>query len=49
VRVHRSYIIHLAQLQSIERASKDSHVAVMRDAKQIPISRAGYERIKSVM
>jgi two-component system LytT family response regulator len=49
VRVHRSYIVNIALLQRIERSTKDSHVAVMRDGKQIPISRAGYERIKAVM
>ncbi|MES2106470.1 MAG: LytTR family DNA-binding domain-containing protein [Pseudomonadota bacterium] len=49
VRVHRSYIINIEKLQSIERATKDSHVALMRDGKQIPISRAGYDRIKAIM
>ncbi|HTD06794.1 LytTR family DNA-binding domain-containing protein [Undibacterium sp.] len=49
VRVHRSYLINLEKLQGMERTSKDSHTALMRDGKQIPISRAGYERIKAVM
>ncbi|MFZ6645463.1 LytR/AlgR family response regulator transcription factor [Undibacterium sp. TJN25] len=49
VRVHRSYIINIEKLQSIERQTKDSHVALMRDGKQIPISRAGYDRIKAIM
>lgn len=47
VRIHRSYIIHLDALKGIERASKDSHVAVLLNGTQLPISRAGYERIKA--
>ncbi|GGC96189.1 LytR/AlgR family response regulator transcription factor [Undibacterium terreum] len=49
VRIHRSYIINIEKLQSIERQTKDSHVALMRDGKQIPISKAGYERIRAMM
>ncbi|MDO9193139.1 MAG: LytTR family DNA-binding domain-containing protein, partial [Undibacterium sp.] len=47
VRIHRSYIIHLDALAGIERASKDSHIAVLRNGAQLPISRSGYERIKA--
>lgn len=49
VRVHRSYIINIEKLQSIERNTKDSQVALLRNGKRIPISRAGYERIKAIM
>ncbi|WP_422943735.1 LytR/AlgR family response regulator transcription factor [Undibacterium sp. TJN19] len=49
VRIHRSYLLHLAALKSIEKASKDSHVAVLRNGQQIPVSRAGYERIRAII
>ncbi|WP_354335054.1 LytTR family DNA-binding domain-containing protein [Undibacterium sp. GrIS 1.2] len=49
VRVHRSYLINIEQLKSIERSTKDSHVAIMHSGKQIPISRTGYERIRQIM
>lgn len=49
VRVHRSYIINLTQLQSIERHGKDGHAARLRCGKLVPISRAGYERIRTVI
>ena len=45
VRVHRSYLLNLAHLQKLERATKDSHVAVTRCGQKIPISRAGYDRL----
>ena len=47
VRIHRSYIINLNALKGLERASKDSYVAVLHNGTQLPISRSGYERIKT--
>ena len=49
VRIHRSYLLHLAALKSIEKTSKDSHMAVLRSGQQIPVSRAGYERIRNMI
>ena len=48
VRVHRSYLLQLSALQSIEKASKDSHVAILKNGAQVPVSRAGHERLKSM-
>ena len=45
VRVHRSYLLNLDYLQSLERATKDNFIAILRGGQQIPISRAGYERL----
>jgi len=47
IRVHRSFIVNLAALQSIERAGADGHAARLRNGKRVPISRAGYERLKA--
>jgi two-component system LytT family response regulator len=49
VRVHRSYIVNVACLQAIEKFGKDGHAARLAGGKRIPISRAGYERIRSIM
>jgi two-component system LytT family response regulator len=49
VRVHRSFLINLERLKSIERPSKDSQVAVLASGVQIPISRAGHDRLKTLM
>jgi len=49
VRVHRSWIISLAHLRNIERLAKDSVVAVMNSGLQVPISRAGHDRIKALL
>jgi two-component system LytT family response regulator len=47
VRIHRSYIIRVDALKAVERASKDSHVAILLNGIQLPISRSGYERLKA--
>jgi two-component system LytT family response regulator len=49
VRVHRSFIINLAALQGLERTDSDGHVARMRNGKRIPVSRSGYERLKTAL
>ncbi|PRC95035.1 LytR/AlgR family response regulator transcription factor [Solimicrobium silvestre] len=46
VRIHRSYLINIVNLNRIERINKDSLSAVLNNGTQIPISRAGYERIR---
>ncbi|MDX5438374.1 MAG: LytTR family DNA-binding domain-containing protein, partial [Pontibacter sp.] len=49
VRVHRSYIIPLAQLTRIEPLEKDSHVALLKSGVRIPLSRSGYSRLRTVL
>jgi two-component system LytT family response regulator len=49
VRVHRSFIINLAALQGLEKTASDAHLARMRNGKRIPVSRSGYEKLKSVL
>jgi two-component system LytT family response regulator len=49
VRLHRSYIVNIAAVARIEQVSKDSHCAVLRDGSRIPISRSGYQKVRSLM
>lgn len=46
VRVHRSFIINLAQLQGLEKTDSDAYIARMKNGKRIPVSRSGYERLR---
>jgi two-component system LytT family response regulator len=46
IRVHRSFLINLDRLKGPERPTKDSQRAVLQSGAQVPVSRAGYERIK---
>jgi two-component system LytT family response regulator len=45
-RVHRSFIINLQQLTRIEPFEKNSHVALLKSGKKIPLSRGGYSKLK---
>jgi two-component system LytT family response regulator len=49
VRVHRSYIVNLDSLARVEPYGKDSRVVVLKDGTRIPVSRAGYERLRELL
>ncbi len=49
LRVHRSYIVNLERVAKIEPYSKDSHVAVLTTGAQLPVSRAGYARLREFL
>jgi two-component system, LytTR family, response regulator len=49
VRVHRSYIIQLAQLTKIEPLEKDTHIALLKTGARIPLSKTGYVKLKEVL
>ena len=49
VRIHRSYIVNLERIVRIEPYTRDSRVAVLRDGSQLPVSRPGYARLKTLL
>jgi two-component system LytT family response regulator len=49
VRIHRSIIVNLERVAKIEPYAKDSRVAVLTDGNQLPVSRAGYDRLKTLL
>lgn len=49
LRIHRSYIVNIAFVDRIEQATKDSHVAVLKDGSRVPVSRSGYQKIRAVI
>jgi two-component system LytT family response regulator len=49
LRVHRSYIVNLERVARIEPYGKDSHVAVLHNGTQLPVSRAGYARLREFL
>ncbi len=46
IRVHRSYIININYLKKIEPYMKDSKIAILEGKIKIPISKAGYVKLK---
>lgn len=49
IRIHRSHIIPVNQLLRIEPYEKDSHIALLHSGAQIPISKSGLDKLKSVL
>ncbi|HQQ97413.1 MAG TPA: response regulator [Cyclobacteriaceae bacterium] len=49
IRAHRSYLINLQELTRIEPAEKDSHVALLKAGARIPLSQAGYQKLREAL
>jgi two-component system LytT family response regulator len=49
VRTHRSYIINIQQVTRIDPYEKDSHLCVLSSGAQVPVSKAGYMKLKTVL
>lgn len=49
VRVHRSFIVNIARLARIDLYAKDSRIATLADGSKVPVSRAGYARLRELL
>ena len=49
VRIHRSYIVNLERVVRIEPYGKNSRLAILTDGARLPVSRAGYARLKALL
>jgi len=49
VRTHRSYIINIQQVTRIDPYEKDSHLCVLSSGAQVPVSKAGYVKLRAVL
>ena len=49
IRVHRSYIVNVERLARLELRAKHSRVAILADGTELPVSRAGYTRLKPLL
>jgi two-component system LytT family response regulator len=49
VRIHRSYIVQIAEITRVEAYEKDSHIALLKSGVKLPISKTGYIKLKSVL
>jgi len=46
VRIHRSYIVRVQEINRIEPYGKDSHVAMLKSGDKLPVSRSGYQLLR---
>lgn len=49
IRVHRSFIVNIAQITRIEPMEKENHVALLKVGAQVPVSKSGYQKLKEVL
>jgi len=49
IRIHRSYIVNAQLITRITPYEKDSHLAVLTTGIQLPVSKAGYNKLKQVL
>jgi len=49
VRIHRSYVVNLERVVRIEPYAKDSKVAILTSGVKLPVSRAGFARLKKLL
>lgn len=48
-RVHRSYIVNTQLITRIEAHDKDNHIVLLNTGAKIPVSKAGYSKLKDVL
>jgi two-component system LytT family response regulator len=49
VRTHRSFMVRVEEITRIDPYEKENHVAVLRSGAKIPVSRAGYPKLKAML
>lgn len=49
IRIHRSYIINLAEVTKIELKEKDSYVVLLKSDIWLPVSKTGYSKLKAAL
>lgn len=49
VRIHRSFIVRLKDINKVEPMGKDTHVVILHDNTELAVSRTGYSRLKEVL
>lgn len=49
IRIHRSYIINVQLITRIDPYEKENHLAVLSIGVKLPVSKAGYAKLKQVL
>ena len=49
MRTHRSYLLNIDRIARVELYVRDRQVAVLRDGTRLPVSRAGYARLSTLL
>ena len=49
IRIHRSYIVNAQLITRIDPYEKESHLALLSNGIRLPVSKAGYTKLKEVL
>lgn len=49
VRIHRSFIVQLAEIKQVELMGKSSHVLILSNGQRLPVSKSGYQQLKEIL
>ena len=49
IRIHRSYLVNAQLITRIDPHEKDSHLALLTTGVRLPVSKAGYNKLKEVL
>ena len=49
VRIHRSFLLRLDRLARVELDVRGNRMAILADGQRLPVSRAGYTRLSSLL
>ncbi len=49
VRTHRSYMVNVQEITRIDPYEKEAHLAILKSGNQVPVSKAGYVKLKAVL
>ena len=49
IRIHRSFVLNLERLARVELDARENRVAILTTGQRLPVSRAGYRRLSSLL
>ncbi len=49
VRIHRSFLVNLNYVKQIDLIAKDSHAVLLKNGKQLPVSKTGYINLREMI
>lgn len=49
IRIHRSYIVKVSEINKIEKYGKDTYQVVLKNGKDLKVSRSRYQELKSML
>lgn len=49
VRIHRSYIVRISEIEELQRYEKDTHIVKLKSGEKLKVSKSGYQKLKLVL